>query len=116
MLIKKARESRFLISDPALIKGPAVYPSPGIQCLQNLTRFIENKRTKRLYLGARFNNAYLTMQELKIIESLMVGRTVPYTIKTLAVSNQTMKTYLSTIKRKFGCKTLIELGFLLTQL
>lgn len=51
----------------------------------------------------------LTLREIDIINSLLVGRTAKEAGKLLAISHRTVEKHMEKIKEKLCCKTKLEL-------
>jgi DNA-binding CsgD family transcriptional regulator len=78
--------------------------------------FLQKTEVQRLYLGEKFNNAYLTRREIDIVRMLLTGKRAIAISQELSVSDRTLEVHMSHIKDKFKCNNLFELGFLLGSL
>lgn len=87
--------------------------------------FLENKGAgelalfddiRRYYFNYEGIEGYLTKGEVGIIRLLRQGKTTSEIVSILNFSERTYESHIKSIKGKFGCKSLFELGFRLAKL
>lgn len=75
--------------------------------------FINKITTDRFYLE---NNRYLTLREFHCLYWLSQGKTFLEIAIILSISERTVKFHIQSIKEKFSCDTLFQLGILFEKL
>lgn len=80
---------------------------------QALNEWLQKTEVTRLYLGDKFDNAYLTRREMDIFWLLKDGEKPTDIAKRLNLSHRTLETHIKNLKDKLKCSTLFELGFVL---
>lgn len=73
--------------------------------------FLKTTDIHRFYLGNEFDNSYLTRKEMEVLGLLINGQTTVQIAKQFRLSVKTLEQHVKSIKIKFKCNTLFELGF-----
>ncbi|MCX7121687.1 MAG: LuxR C-terminal-related transcriptional regulator [Gammaproteobacteria bacterium] len=77
---------------------------------------LKKPEISRLYLGAEFDNTYLTRREIEILAMMMNGNKSVYIAKQCQMSEKTLESHVKSIKGKLKCNTLFELGYITSKL
>jgi DNA-binding CsgD family transcriptional regulator len=64
---------------------------------------------KTYFLGAKYQNIYLTQRETECVLYLLTGLTVKIVAEKLGLSTRTVEFYINNIKAKLKCRTKTQL-------
>ncbi len=64
----------------------------------------------RFYLPQCVNNSYLTKREFECLAWLYQGKTAVEIAKLLKITERTVRAHVDSIRKKFGCYTLFQVG------
>lgn len=76
----------------------------------------QKDKVSRLYLGPEYNYAYMTQKEVECLQKLSQGLTVPEIAGAIQSSARTVEKHIENIKKKLGCRTQFELGYITSKL
>ncbi len=77
---------------------------------------VPHNKLKKIYLGPLYNYHHLTEKELAYLKNLVDGMTMPEIANLWEVSPRTIEKHIEHVKRKLGCQTQCELGYLVAKL
>ncbi len=107
---------------PELLKFQAMFYEKGAKLfaladkhsyqLMQPTDQIIQKPLKRFHLGPAFDYQYLTDKELRCLQWLVQGKTIPEIAIILSTSERTAEKHIENVKRKFKCHTQCEIGYM----
>lgn len=76
----------------------------------NLGDFLKNTEVTKLYLGEKFNGAYLTRKEIDVLNSLInIGKNRA-AADSIGLSRRTFDYHMNNLKKKLLCHSLFQLG------
>jgi DNA-binding CsgD family transcriptional regulator len=101
-----------------VIKNSDLLKFPEFSRAELLTKSKANKITdtlgmpiKRFYLGASFNDVYLTAKEFECLILLVQSKSISEISDSMKISNRTAEVHIDHIKNKTGCHKIRELCY-----
>lgn len=76
----------------------------------------EKVNSNYLYLGPKYNYAYLTDRETDVCRYLIKGLSTQEAAAFMEISSRTIEKHVETIKLKLNCKNRFEMGYILGKL
>jgi DNA-binding CsgD family transcriptional regulator len=77
---------------------------------------VNKQNESKLYLGPKYDYAYLTVKEIICLKHLLQGLSIPRIADKEHLSARTVEKHIENIKQKLHCNTQFELGYLAAKL